>query len=851
MNILSRRPTLLSRLWQKMKPFASTATTRSTQSEPARPRQKPRREIVGIEPLEGRIAPATLIDASTISFTDLDGDQVTVHFSKPLFNQATAEQRALVLEAVFSFETYGTGGAMVASAFGSDGPQQLKLLDLSKFNLQGPKSVAGGVSISIIADQVGSGDGFTTVGRINGTFGTGTTAVSVGLGDVFVDGRLVEIDAGGKDYAYGLKSLVVQNFGPAIPTGANPIFPSVADSTIYGKVGSFTVLENMQHATLQVKHVAGSTGDIEKMSIGGALIGLTTSGNAATYTNSGNITAAGNIGSLTIGSGAAGDGIIGGMGAGSGSVSVGGTIGKLTVDGDLLGGAGGLSGSIFAAKGLGTVQILGDIKVSVTGSASAGFNSATIRTDGGAKSIFVAGNVIGTGASTGGIEVDGVLQSITINGNLEGRSGTLSGFITSDTSIGTVKILGDVKGTDNSGFAKTGFISSTGAIGKITIGGSLIGGAGESSGTIHAGLAGAVRGADIGNLTINGQIIGGSGDFSGSVIGETKLGKIIVQGAGATSAVQGGSGDFSGVIYSSGTIASVTLGKGLTGGAGDASGGIVGHGLIKKVAITGSVVGGAGERSGGIFSFDPDFAMGGIGQLGSVSISGILHGGAGDESGRIHADASISSVKVGAIHRDAAAPGDESAAIVAGNGSGGGRLGSVSVSSDIIGATIRAGFDLGSLTVKGSVTDSVITAVGQAVQKGTKDVAIGKITINGNVSGSEFLAGHDAFGGVNADAQIGKVTVKGNWIASSLVAGAVDRLGDGYGNADDTLIDGGSDKIISRIASVIIGGTVSGTAQEGDHFGFVAEQLGKIKVKGSTFVDLPDVKARLVTAPAP
>lgn len=849
MNTLSRRPTLLSRLWQKMKPFANTASTRSAQSEPMRPRQKPRREIVGIEPLEGRIAPATLIDASTISFTDLDGDHVTVHFSKPLFNQATAEQRALMLEAVFSFETHGTGGAMVASAFDSDGPQQLKLLDLSKFNLQGPKSVAGGISISIIADQVGSGDGFTTVGRINGTFGTGTTAVSVGLGDVFVDGRLVEIDAGGKDYAYGIKSLVVQNFGPAIPTGANPIFPSVADSTIYGKVGSFTVLENMQHATLQVKHVAGSTGDIEKMSIGGALIGLTTSGNAATYTNSGNITAAGNIGSLTIGSGAAGDGIIGGMGAGSGSVSVGGTIGKLTVDGDLLGGAGGLSGSIFAAKGLGTVQILGDIKVSVTGSASAGFNSATIRTDGGAKSIFVEGSVIGTGASTGGIEVDGVLQSITINGNLEGRSGTLSGFITSDTSIGTVKILGDVKGTDDSGFAKTGFISSTGAIGKITIGGSLIGGAGESSGTIHAGLAGAVRGADIGNLTINGQIIGGSGDFSGSVIGETKLGKIIVKGAGAPSAVQGGSGDFSGVIYSSGTIASVTLGDllpsglptGLVGGDGDSSGSIIGHGLIKKVTITGNVGGGAGERSGGIFSFDPDFAMGGTGQLGKIDIKGGLEGGSGSESGRIHADGSIASVKTGAIL--------SGAAVIAGDGSGGGRLGSVTVTGDVSGATIRAGFDIGSLTLKGGLHDTTITAIGQAVQKGAKDVAIGKITVSKNVSSTEILAGHDAFGGVNADAQIGKVTVKGNWTASSLVAGAVDRLGDGYGNADDTLIDGGSDKIISRIASVIIGGTVSGTAEEGDHFGFVAEKLGKIKVKGSTFVDLPDVKARLVTAP--
>lgn len=44
-----------------------------------------RKEVPGIEPLEGRIAPATLVNPSTLTFTDFEGDFVTVKFSKPIF----------------------------------------------------------------------------------------------------------------------------------------------------------------------------------------------------------------------------------------------------------------------------------------------------------------------------------------------------------------------------------------------------------------------------------------------------------------------------------------------------------------------------------------------------------------------------------------------------------------------------------------------------------------------------------------------------------------------------------------------------------------------------------------------
>jgi hypothetical protein len=78
--------------------------------------------------------------------------------------------------------------------------------------------------------------------------------------------------------------------------------------------------------------------------------------------------------------------------------------------------------------------------------------------------------------------------------------------------------------------------------------------------------------------------------------------------------------------------------------------------------------------------------------------------------------------------------------------------------------------------------------------------------------------------------QIGRVTVAGNWTASTLAAG-VDPLAAGFGDADDRVIAGGGlDAIRSRIAAVIVKGSVVGTAATGDHFGFVAEEIGAFRI---------------------
>jgi hypothetical protein len=153
------------------------------------------------------------------------------------------------------------------------------------------------------------------------------------------------------------------------------------------------------------------------------------------------------------------------------------------------------------------------------------------------------------------------------------------------------------------------------------------------------------------------------------------------------------------------------------------------------------------------------------------------------------------------------------------------------VGSEATGATVHVADDLSSLVVHGSVTNSTFTALGQAVQGAKTDLAFGKIAITGAVSSSRFLAGYDVNGNAgNGDAQIGAVTVGGDWTASDLVAGTQAGADNLFGTSDDTAIGAGSLNIVSKIASVVIGGQVFGTADTTDHFGFVAELIGSFKV---------------------
>jgi hypothetical protein len=155
--------------------------------------------------------------------------------------------------------------------------------------------------------------------------------------------------------------------------------------------------------------------------------------------------------------------------------------------------------------------------------------------------------------------------------------------------------------------------------------------------------------------------------------------------------------------------------------------------------------------------------------------------------------------------------------------------------TDIFGAKIAVG-RFGTLTAN-SVQLSSIVAEGGATPTAKADVAFQSIAIAHDVTSTAIFAGYDLdFQPVNGHAQIGKVTVGGNWTASSLVAGVRDLEHDGFGDSDDLRIqtDHGS-ALVSKIASITIKGTVNGTANAGDHFGFEAQQIGALTIGGQRF----------------
>jgi len=51
---------------------------------PTRPSRKPRYARSALQTLESREPPATLVNPTTVTYRDTDGDNVTVQFSKPV-----------------------------------------------------------------------------------------------------------------------------------------------------------------------------------------------------------------------------------------------------------------------------------------------------------------------------------------------------------------------------------------------------------------------------------------------------------------------------------------------------------------------------------------------------------------------------------------------------------------------------------------------------------------------------------------------------------------------------------------------------------------------------------------------
>ena len=121
------------------------------------------RNRLRVEVLESRLAPATLVNPTTVTYKDVDGDLVTVEISQPLFNSGTINN-------VFLFDSGSVNGNNAI-------PQQLQKVDLTALG-----SAASQLSLDVTA-QAGANVGF-----INAT--------GIDLTSVLVAGDLGKIDAG-------------------------------------------------------------------------------------------------------------------------------------------------------------------------------------------------------------------------------------------------------------------------------------------------------------------------------------------------------------------------------------------------------------------------------------------------------------------------------------------------------------------------------------------------------------------------------------------------------------------------------------------------------------------------------
>lgn len=846
------------------------------------PREKTPRARSGIEPLEGRIAPATLTSANAVSFTDLDGDAVTVTFSNALFDPAKSivENR---LNEIFKFSD-GTA----AVNFESTGPQQLQLIDLTKVQpviIDGsPTNPASGTSIVVraVKGPSGVGDDLTNVGAIE--------AAGLPLGAVRIEGDLGQIDAGTPPSKVAVAVLAVETLGKfgASTQVTGTTASDALESRITGKVRTVTVNGDVfgyLHAVDGTGIVGGQATTTAPAKFGAVTVAGSLRGNAAvaaTSNNTGTIESAGAIRAISVlGTGDA-TGLVGGGGLRSGSI-VGEKLGTVNISSALIGGAGAESGAIISSGDLAVVTIGAGLKggagagsgsVTVTGAlplatvsggilGGAGESSGVLSSGGAMGAVVVNGDITGVGANSGGVSAAGDIASVVLNGKLTGGAATHSGFIEGLKNVGFVKVTGDVTGGLGT---NSGTIVSGGDFGSIVVKGRLVGDQGANSGSIFAGTDPFVAGT-LAFVKVKGGIQGGDAINSGSIVSEGAIGAAVVGSVAAGANLQGGAGNFSGAIWASGALESVTIKGAVLGGGGDSSGTIQATGLLGTVNISGALTGGAGELSGAIVARDllQDNGSRIAGDLGNLIIGGDITGGTGESSGRIQADGNLAALTaraltggegvnsgsvatgLGVVHRGDALTLTFSGAITSSGISVdpsvvvGGRLAAITVGGGLNEAEIHVGDDLGIAVITGNVTDSLITARGPALPRvgGLLDVAIGTIRVSGNVTESQILAGYDLRGlPDNADASIGRVKVAGNWTASDLVSGVADTANNGFGNADDApiaAVDGGGR--ISQIAAVVIKGAVAGSAATGDHFGFVAQQILAFK-HGSTTLPL-------------
>lgn len=708
-----------------------------------------------IEPLESRIAPATLVSPTQITYLDKSGDIATVTISKPLFTAANVNK-------LFTFDTGTVNGDNSAQ-------QQLEL-----FNLTPLGSAAAGLGITIAAT------GAVNVGYIN--------ASGINLGVVSVGGDLGRIHAG----------------------KATPAVPAIQSLTV-GSLGVEGISTQAPGGNLQTL-IAGTlpiltvNGDINQASIGvgggplavvGALtVTGTIQGGALPY--SGSIRTQGGIDTAIIG------GIVGGSGASSGIIGTAGRIVSITVQGNVQGGAGAFSGAILATGAIQYVEIDGDI-LGGSGVDSGQIGSANIIDTAVLKASVEGGN----GKLSGVVLARELIDSVTVTNGLVGGAGVSSGQIGSGGGIGNVTIGtyglpqpgivritpldGTYQGLEAGSGADSGTIVAGGSISTVTIGGNLYGnysileegdfrhalafhpgfvsgviGDGNGAGVISAGNGitavnvtgsvddGGIVAANIGMVAIGGTLTDESGIHArGSITSVNVNVSSFIYASGSDegifdSAILADKGSI-GSIYAGGVNASAIDSSEIAAGGNigliQAQGqGIYGAGIAYSDIYAGSIQTIlASSVSDSAIDYSTFTVTHGIGSITASSYASEDYSGYGIVNSTFNAGGGIGTN--GGIN---ATSYSADAAISASGFDAGGNIGNITATEGISGSLFVAGINLGgafAVSSTGTFNNTVATAIGYPAASHAAPASIGSITItegfggSGSIQDSTFLAG--------------------------------------------------------------------------------------------------------------
>jgi hypothetical protein len=505
---------------------------------------------MSIELLENRIAPAALfLNSKSASFSDSDGDLVTVSFSKPILTQAN-----------------------LASVL-SDGPTPaIDLTGLGK-DAEG-LSLAQGASISFTVKKAVGGDGFASIASINASgvdlasiSGSKISLGSLAVGDATMDGT-TKVVSDPTPRTAPLGSLNVAAFGVAgAPRWIN------AKTATYTDAGGDVVTVSLSKGLLTPGNVAsvlvqGSDGGLQKLDL--TALGKNAAGTS--LAQGANVTV--EVKKAT-GDGMANIGFINAQGIDLGVVSAAKSdLGRILV-GD------GVDASLNYPWGVpypyggiidptpksASIKSLSVASMGTQGLATqSGTGDLVSVFYGEAGRLAIKGDVLDAS-----LEVRRSFARIDIGGSLVGHDQPGQGSIKTEMSS-TQKEVNE------------GDILSERLSGPIRIGGNLTGGSGSETGYIST----TTRLGSIKSISIGGDLNGGSGSKSGAILVESEgvLGSLSVKGS-----IRGGSGIESGYVYL-GEAGAIAIGGDIKGGTGNSSGGIEADTISNKLAVGGNIQGG-------------------------------------------------------------------------------------------------------------------------------------------------------------------------------------------------------------------------------------------------------------------